>query len=674
MSNYGAISYYSATAGAAAVLLVGSAAFWGNPGRRINCWFFTLSVHVAVWLMCVSTAKQSEEGEGLFWLRVSSAAGAFVPFHLWLLKEAAIERLMNLKVLWRRGFGWFICSVALAITCFTGFFIPANSTSELRIVGWGYWGYMAGLVLLYGALSKDTVRKMKIQEGVVRLELQILLLGGSAVGVTILSIMAIEAVIRAKLPIQIKPLLVLIPYGFTVVGINTHRIFDARQVLLVVAEKSALILASAVVAWIANVVLSSILPPGLGSVATTLIVTTALTLWFAAEFNSKLNGAFQFYPQATSARQAAFAAAGREAQLEKLEAAFLSILKGWGQTDRAVVVSGSLGAYSGGGIELLAEDNRALLMRQVRWATPERLARERPTPARDALAKFLADHHLGVLVATEGPTLNALVGVGVPASRRPFTYPQVTQLLELAAIIENALERAHLSAKAQHAEQLATVGLLGASLAHEIRNPLVSIKTFVQLLPNHYQDQAFRDKFFRLISDEVTRIDRLTEQLLDLASPRVYSAKSIELHAVLRESVDLVAAKATGKNVELRSDFQASPDIAHADPAAVKQVLLNLCFNAIQAVETQFGERWVKITTRNSGPNIELAVSDSGPGISPAIWPKLFQPFQSTKSSGFGLGLAICKDILTNLNATISVDQPTPGLGATFRVTFPCRH
>jgi signal transduction histidine kinase len=120
------------------------------------------------------------------------------------------------------------------------------------------------------------------------------------------------------------------------------------------------------------------------------------------------------------------------------------------------------------------------------------------------------------------------VGVGTVASRRPFTYPQITQLLELASIIESALERAHFSVKAQHAEQLATVGLLGASLAHEIRNPLVTIKTFVQLLPKHYQDAVFRDKFFTLIGDEVTRIDRLTEQLLDLASPRAYSAEPME--------------------------------------------------------------------------------------------------------------------------------------------------
>jgi signal transduction histidine kinase len=246
--------------------------------------------------------------------------------------------------------------------------------------------------------------------------------------------------------------------------------------------------------------------------------------------------------------------------------------------------------------------------------------------------------------------------------------------MELATIIEGAFERAHFSAKVQHTEQLATVGLLGASLAHEIRNPLVTIKTFVQLLPKHHQDAAFRDKFFRLISDEVGRIDQLTEQLLDLASPRTYEAKIIELHPVLSASLDLVAAKAAHKSVRFLTDFKAVPDQAYTDASAAKQVMLNLCFNAIQAAEAHdSGDRWVKIETRNTGTGIEMAVADSGVGIAPEIRPRLFQPFQTTKSTGFGLGLAICSDILANLNASITVDPPAIGCGATFRVTFPCQ-
>jgi signal transduction histidine kinase len=248
----------------------------------------------------------------------------------------------------------------------------------------------------------------------------------------------------------------------------------------------------------------------------------------------------------------------------------------------------------------------------------------------------------------------------------------MTQLIELASIIESALERANFSVKAQHAEQLATVGLLGASLAHEIRNPLVTIKTFVQLLPKHHQDPVFREKFFTLIGEEVTRIDRLTEQLLDLASPRAYISEEIDLHPVLQTSLELVAAKATDKRIQFLTDFAAAPDRVRTDASAAKQVLLNLCLNAIQAVEGQEGERWIKISTRNVTDGIEMVVADSGPGIAPEIRPRLFEPFQSTKSSGFGLGLAICSDILAGLDASITVDPSVPGSGASFRIAFPC--
>jgi signal transduction histidine kinase len=261
----------------------------------------------------------------------------------------------------------------------------------------------------------------------------------------------------------------------------------------------------------------------------------------------------------------------------------------------------------------------------------------------------------------------------VPLTRRPFTYPEVEVLLQLAAIVENSLSRAHYLMKAQHAEQLATVGLLGASIAHEIRNPLVSIKTFVQLLPNHYQEPAFREKFFRLIGDEVGRIDRLTEQLLDLSAPRVFTAKATEVHPLLRSCLDLMAAKAEDKGVSLLTEFSDEPHQVFTDPNAIKQVMLNLGFNAIQALERHTGARWLRFKTQKLVDSVEIAVEDSGPGLAPEVWIRLFQPFQSTKSTGFGLGLAICKDILSSLQASIAADPPQPGRGATFRIQLPCQ-
>jgi signal transduction histidine kinase len=656
----------------AVVALTGLLIVWSNPVRTVNRLALTCSLHIATWLALLHLAVSAPRGsaEGLFWLRCTFAASASIPLHFWLVKEGIIGGSGIFSLQWfRRKWVGIIVSIFLSVIPFTDSFIPSHSTAEQLMRGWGYYAFDYGIIGLVGIVFWDTLTSLKGVSGVQRLELQVWLVGGCAAIATILALKALYAVTHNPLFVQVQPLVVLVYYGGTAFAITTSRIFDARQLILVVSEKAILITAVAGVAYLLDDLFGGFFqmsPPF------ALFATAALALWFASVLSARLDRTFQFYPQGTAARQAAYAVARREIQAQGLEQAFLSILKGWGQTDRALMLSGTKSALEGGGVELPQDCATLQILRQLRWATPERLAREKSAPEREELGRFLQEQRLGVVVLSEGPTLTLLVGVGVPASRRPFTYPQVTQLMELASIIESALERSHYSVKAQHAEQLATVGLLGASLAHEIRNPLVTIKTFVQLLPQHHQDAAFRDKFFRLIGDEVSRIDRLTEQLLDLASPRAYVAVPTPLHPLLRSSLDLVTTKADHRQIRIISEFAAAPDVALTDAAATKQVLLNLCFNAIHAVENREGDRWIRVATRNVPEGIEIAVSDNGPGIAPEILPRLFQPFQSTKSTGFGLGLAICTDILSGLKATIAADPPSPGTGATFRVHFPC--
>ena len=656
----------SAAFASLSVVVVGSLILWSNPRNLVNRTVFTCSLHIAFWLAAMHLTITA--ADGLYWLRWTTAIAALIPFHFWIVKEAIASdwnELLPGKTY--RAAGWLAATVFLAGICFTEYFIPAASTSSQRLFGSGYYIYILGSFALYLALAIDSQRKIKSLTGGRRLALQVWLWGGCAAAATILALMILNAVIKSS--IRLQPFVVLIYYAGTSFAITTRRIFDARQLMLIGVGKLLLVVIVALVSFILFSAIENFVPSNAA-----FLLTTALALWIASIVNRRVDRVLHFFPEATAARHEAFSVAQRESRVENLESAFCSVLKGWGQTESAIILSGMKDSLDGGGLHLPSDGRVAAAIRQLRWATPERLVRERPTPERRALGEFLEQQQLGIVAIQEGPALTIVVGVGVSASRRPFTFPQVTQLIELTSIMESALERAHFSAKVQHTEQLATVGLLGASLAHEIRNPLVSIKTFVQLLPTHHQDPLFRDKFFRLIGDEVSRIDQLTEQLLDLASPRIYAAQEIELHPVLRASLDLVAAKAAHKNVQFQTDFQAVPDRAYTDASAAKQVMLNLCFNAIQAVESSSREqRWVRIATRNTRSGIEMAVADSGPGIPAEIRPRLFQPFQTTKSSGFGLGLAICSDILANLNASISIDPPQPGHGATFRVTFPCQ-
>lgn len=653
----------SAILAAILVLGISAAGLWANPRRAVNRAFFTQAIHVATWLVLLDLALSSRDG--LIWLRWASAVGAFFPLHFAFLKEAITTEELCPRRSRRRFAMGAALSLLLAVLCFSDWYIPSTSTAEARTYGVLYFGYLVIVIGAYAILAWLAFRECRRVQGVRRLELQLLLIGGCASAIVILMLIGLSAVTGERRWILLIPLVTLIPYASTAWAITSARVFDARHLLTLGLQRGLLIGSTALLAW----VLSELVPFFVLEPLATLLVV-ALSLWFAVLANGWLETALGLDARGGGdIRRSAFDASRRETRLDRLIEAYVSLLKAWGKTDHATIFFGEqAGAFSkvGGGTALET-------LRTLRWVTPERLSRERMTPERQHLQTYLREQEFGAMITSGTSNLTVVIGVGVRASRRPFTYPEIMQLAELCSIIESALARSHYSVKAQHAEQLATVGVLGASLAHEIRNPLVSIKTFVQLLPHHYQDQAFRDKFFRLIGEEVARIDRLTEQLLDLAAPRAFNPTEIALHPVLTASLELVEAKASEKDVEMISAFDANPDLAYADPNAAKQIVLNLCFNAIQAIENCPGPRWVKVSTRRIPAGFELAVTDNGPGIPDDVRPRLFQPFQSTKSTGFGLGLAICSDIVAGLGGTISADPSMPGTGATFRVVFPCQ-
>jgi signal transduction histidine kinase len=448
---------------------------------------------------------------------------------------------------------------------------------------------------------------------------------------------------------------------------TTHRIFDARYLLRIAMKRVALVCTVAGLAYGINLVLQLVIQEPFA-----FLLTTALVLSFASVFGTWLDGASGRYPKAEQARAALIDTSRASLSVAELNSRFQSILAGWGDTESVTIFSRDDVRLRPTAPPVAISDDLWQVLFQMKWATPERMTRERSSHNSDLVSSFLSSNRLGVVVAIKGATLELILGVSARPSRRPFTFPEVVELGELGSMIEGFLARSLLAAKAQHSERLATVGLLGASVAHEIRNPLVSIKTFVQLFPTHYQDENFRNRFSGLIASEVARIERLTEQLLDLASPRKYLLKPTPLHEVVRASCDLIVSKAEDKRVEVIRELLASSDVVLIDGNAAKQVILNLCFNSIQAQENQERPRWIRITTRNVSRGVEVTVADNGPGISAEIRPRLFEAFQTTKSSGFGLGLAICSDILSSLGSSIRVDPFVSGQGATFRVVFPC--
>jgi hypothetical protein len=359
---------YSAVIAAAAATGVGFATVWSNPERRINRVFFTASLHVAVWLICRYLAIAEQD---LQLKRVTMAVGTLMHFHLWLIKETVArsdERLFD-KIL--RGRWWLLSGFSLAALCFTDFFIPTPVGGDelfVRRNGPGWYLYIVALVSSFLWLCVETVRQFRVQSGVSRLELQLLLFGGSATALVIIFLMAISATDASWIPLLV-PFVVLVFYTATVVAVTTSRIFNARQIFFVVFQKLALVSIVSLAVYVADVLFNSIF-----SSPVTLLITVMLSLWLAAILSRWFDQRFQFYPQGHAARQAAYSAAQHERRGEDLERAFATILKGWGQTETAFIIVQEKKSTSFPESSPDVEDAIVPAMRQLKWATPERMA------------------------------------------------------------------------------------------------------------------------------------------------------------------------------------------------------------------------------------------------------------------------------------------------------------
>ncbi len=217
-------------------------------------------------------------------------------------------------------------------------------------------------------------------------------------------------------------------------------------------------------------------------------------------------------------------------------------------------------------------------------------------------------------------------------------------------------------------EKLASVGRLAAGVAHEIGNPLAAILGLIELLQMGSSSRSEETEFVARIRGETERIHRIIRDLLDYArhEPSTADARA-DLEQVVEEAVALIAPQKDLRKVTIERRVDGAARV-RGSADELTQVVLNLLLNAADAVA---GEGHVSITLQRDGAFVELAVSDSGPGIAPSVAGKLFDPFVTTKPAGkgTGLGLAVCHAIVERLGGTIRAENATQG--ARFSVRLP---
>ena len=251
---------------------------------------------------------------------------------------------------------------------------------------------------------------------------------------------------------------------------------------------------------------------------------------------------------------------------------------------------------------------------------------------------------------------------------------QVAIAIENANLYENLKKSQNIL---RRSDRLASLGTLIASLAHEIRNPLVSIKTFTQLLPERIDDNEFRDYFLKVASGEIDRLTSLINELLGFAKPSEPNLKEEDVTTIIDRMEVLISTEARKKNIKITKNYTPYLPTVLVDAEQIKQVLLNLLLNAIQAIEGQ-GEigietRIVHVTRDDKREKfLQIEIRDTGIGIPPENIDRVFDPFFSTRPEGSGLGLAISHQIVHEHGGFIDLESEV-GKGTSFRIHFPLK-
>jgi signal transduction histidine kinase len=213
-------------------------------------------------------------------------------------------------------------------------------------------------------------------------------------------------------------------------------------------------------------------------------------------------------------------------------------------------------------------------------------------------------------------------------------------------------------------DRLASLGLLSAGIAHEIKNGLTAIQTFVELLLQKGEDRELAS----VVGRELKRIDSLVSQMLRFAAPGKNEFASVHVHDLLDHSLRLVQHQISGKLISIQRDYKAAPETIHGDEFQLQQAFMNLLFNAIEAMGTN-GELTIATKTTESG-QLKIQIRDTGAGIAPENIGRLFEPFFTTKKNGTGLGLAISQRIVSEHGGGISAKSEV-NKGSTFTILLP---
>lgn len=687
-------------------LLVGVGVYTRNPHGVVHRALLLATSMLALWSLCIgATWMLPENGDLLLVGRLAHVASLFVSTGFMTLglvfpdgRRRVSARIRNL--VWALGL-----LIALPATLTPGLI----ETAELRVdrldatygpLQYVYWPY---LLFCFGWGVGDLAVRYRRAHGLTRLQMQYLLAG--LAGSVLLNVPSnvLAPVFGFSSLVWMGP-----PFSLILVGMVAHAIVRYRMmgIRLFVTRGAATVLAVVLAGavFVGLIRLGEILV-GPSRASLTGIAAMGVALLFQP-LRNWLNAAvarYFFRPpydyQSTVLRASRTLSASLD--LDRALGFLLSLVTETLQIEHARVLMReraaagfrlrashqAVAAAEANAAEAIFLDAAGALVRRLEWGG-ELLVREEVErwPSREnprAISGEMAQLDAAVAVPLlSGSVLLGVLLVGPKLSGDEFTPQDIDLLSTLGAEAGAAMTNAQLHQDAMQAEKLATVGGLAAGIAHEVKNPLVAVRTFAELLPERYADAEFRESFSRVVLNEVDRIDRLIAQLLNYARPTPPRLEWVDINAIAQAPLELLAYQATRQSVTITQRLASDLPEVMADAAQLRQVILNIALNAIQVMSNG---GVLRVSTRRQSPHrqlpahaylfaaegmVEVEIANSGPPIPPEHTERVFEPFFSSRTGGTGLGLSICKRIVAEHHGDIRVITTEDGLTA-FVVGLP---
>jgi signal transduction histidine kinase len=689
-------------------LLLGVGVLLTNWRRSANRVFALLSLVFTLWLSCQYLGATATNEVWLsFWIRQTCAVSVLIPLIFYMLRDAVEHPKTTINQLMWCAWRWVLVAGCTALLCQTRFFLvgarlPTQTEAIAEpLYGYGFLLFVAYWVIFVGALVWRFFRSLKQAEGGRRMELKIMFCG-SLFGVVpgVLIVLIVPLLTGSSQSSRFAPIAVVIWHSVIAYGIATRHIMGIGEFLgrVITGTLLAIFLAALYAGVFFAVTFLVYDPSDVVRTVAHVVAAVAVALALAPADAFLRHGTARLFDEGHDELPRLLDRGGELTRsittVDKLLHDFCRLLReslglshvcAYLRCGEHFEPHTCLGAVEDAGAvgrddPLLhaLQTERFPLLRDV-------LRRAGLTPLQARAERALARLNAEAAVALQSK--NGMAGfllLGRRAKGRIFGRREEEALKFLGDQMGIALENATLYTQIRRSDRLASIGTLAAGMAHEIKNPLVCLKTFAQLLPDRYDDPDFRSTFIPLLGTEVERINTIVSELLNFSRPVKPQLVPLSLHDVLDAACQLAEQPIKAKGLTLERRYHSENDRLLGEHRLLGQVFLNLFLNGIDAME-RGGTLSVSTLTvgapgllpypdpampEGAAAWIEVRVSDTGHGIPLEERQRIFDPFFTTKANGTGLGLSVAHGIVLEHRGVIDLAS-TSDAGTCFRVLLP---